>query len=343
MNKVTIQLVTYNGEKYIPYLFDSLKNQSYKDWSLLILDNNSSDKTLELLKKHSTGLSQDVHIICSNKNTGFVAGHNQLFLQSDSEFVLILNNDLYLDPHSLQKLVNFIENKEKVATVAPRLMRWELERITDDSNLSISFSNKIDTLGLKLWRSRRVTELKVGEVWASGVVASLSVFGVSGACALIRRASAKKVGYSSNLFDDLYTMYKEDIDLAFRLRSAGYESFVLPEVVVYHDRTGSSPDALGDFSAAKNKQSQAVYIRRESYKNHLMNIYKNEYGQNFILDFPFIVWYELKKFIWFLVFDRGVLSGLKDLYKSRQELAKRREFNFKNRVVSWQEMRKWWN
>ena len=55
--KLTVQLVVWNGEKYIPYLFESLKKQTFKDWNLLILDNGSTDNTVNLVKKELNNLS----------------------------------------------------------------------------------------------------------------------------------------------------------------------------------------------------------------------------------------------------------------------------------------------
>jgi hypothetical protein len=74
-----------------------------------------------------------------------------------------------------------------------------------------------------------------------------------------------------------------------------------------------------------------------------MTIYKNEYWQNFILDFPFILWYELKKWLWFLLFDWQVLKGHREIWKARKILKKKRRAIINKRKVSWKEMRKWWN
>ncbi len=76
--KLSIHLVTWNGAKYIPHLFQSLKKQTFQDWSLLILDNGSTDNTVEELRLNIKNLGVDCELIENKKNFGFAGGHNQL-------------------------------------------------------------------------------------------------------------------------------------------------------------------------------------------------------------------------------------------------------------------------
>src|SRR5258705_3471074 len=94
--KLSIHLVTWNGAKYIPYLFDSLRKQTFKDWQLLVVDNNSQDNTVELVKKELENFSTKSQIIENTNNLGFAGGHNQAFKESDSGYVLLLNADMCL-------------------------------------------------------------------------------------------------------------------------------------------------------------------------------------------------------------------------------------------------------
>ncbi|MBU0596683.1 hypothetical protein KKA94_00780, partial [Patescibacteria group bacterium] len=205
-----------------------------------------------------------------------------------------------------------------------------------------SLTSKIDSLGLRVFRNRRVIEKYAGKEWSeikSMIEMSFrtegeakEVFGVSGTLPMFRSSVIEEVG----LFDLSYGSYKEDVDLAFRLRSAGHKAFVLLNAVSHHDRTGI------DIGPVKNKKNQPEYIKYNSYKNHLMTLYKNEYWQNLLLDLPWILWYELRKFSYFLLFDRKVLVGLRDIWRIRKELKIKRLKIKKLRKISWREMRKWW-
>ena len=124
--KLAIHLVTWNGAKFIPSLFESLKRNKLQgtSYKLLILDNGSTDKTVFLLKKELADFSVPYEFIEGTENLGFAGGHNLLFQKTDAEFVLLLNQDLYLGPDCIQKLLQTMEHRLELVAVAPRLMRW---------------------------------------------------------------------------------------------------------------------------------------------------------------------------------------------------------------------------
>ena len=370
--KLSVNLVTWNGAKYMPFLFDSLRKQTFTGWTLLVFDNNSNDNTVELIKKELSNFSVQFKVVENKTNLGFAGGHNQAFKASDAEYVLLLNQDMYLASDCLEKVVAFLDRHPEAAAASPRLMKWDFSVIPSvaegsltpderDSSTSVgmtngehalflqkSFTDQIDALGLKVYRNRRVVEQYAQQDWQSIgpklLVDSqeLMVFGVSGALPAFRMSAVKSVAYADGgIFDESYYSYKEDVDLAYRLAAAGYKSYVLLDAAAYHDRSVAGPKQGAAADASANKKRQSEPVKYHSYKNHLMTLYKNEYWQNFTLDFPWILWYELKKFAYFLLFDGKVLGGLKELF--RQDLAKKRRLIKSQRKISWQEMRKWWN
>ncbi|OGH64940.1 MAG: hypothetical protein A2821_00490 [Candidatus Magasanikbacteria bacterium RIFCSPHIGHO2_01_FULL_41_23] len=340
--KLSVHLVTWNGAKYIPFLLASLKNQTNKNWTLFILDNNSTDNTVESIQKELINFPAQSRLIVNAKNNGFAGGHNQLYAETNSEYFVLLNQDLYLEPDCLEKLMIAIASNQELAVVSPRLMKWDFFKI--NQGIDASLSNTIDSLGLKVWRNRRVVEIQSGEEWKNSDEKKIKlVFGVSGTMPLFRRQAINEVTFSKQeFFDSLYGSYKEDVDLAFRLQAAGYGAGVTTDSVAYHDRSAAGPLELSDAAAVKNKKEQSSWIQYHSYKNHLMTLYKNEYWQNWLLDFPWILWYELKKFGWFLLFEPRVIDGLLEVWKNRQNLqTKKKQIHF-NKKIPWKQMRKWW-
>ena len=156
-----------------------------------------------------------------------------------------------------------------------------------------------------------------------------------------REALQESAFADGNIFDSLYESYKEDVDLAYRLQLKGLKAYVLPEVVAYHDRTMAGPKMMDDLSALKNKREQSRRLSFLSYRNHLMNLYKNELWQNFLLDFFSIFWYELKKFLYYLFCAPPVLAAWKFVWQNKVELKAKRNLLQKNKNVSWREMRRW--
>ncbi len=265
---VTVQLVTWNGAKYIPYLFDSLRKQTYTNWSLMVLDNNSDDDTVESIKKEFPDCTFPKEMIELDSNIGFANGHNLLFRRNKSEFVLLLNQDMYLRSDVITNLVESMLTNEKCASVSPRLMRWDFQKVSDLESLDASFTDTVDSMGLKVFRNRRVIEQYRWQNW-SDIQAGfhdkrfLEVFGVSGTLPMYRRIFLETLAYHDNLiFDPLYHSYKEDVDLAFRIISAGYSSSVLLQTVAYHDRSGVGAEKLDDISASKNKLQQSILYRK---------------------------------------------------------------------------------
>ncbi len=306
--KLTVQLVTWNGARWLPGLFACLRAMDYGQWAmdlrLLVLDNGSTDETVEMLKKELLALPFPCELIERKDNIGFAGGHNQLFKKALAaseapEAILIFNQDMEFEPDCISKLAQFLEVHQEAA-VAPRLMRLESR-------------STIDSLGLKKYRTWRVADIGSGHVCKP-----TAVFGVSGACAMFRSQALRQVAFPDGaIFDESYGSYKEDVDLAFRMKHKGLRSFVLPNAIAYHAR-GS-----GD-----GKKDQSFRVRYHSYRNHLANIYKN-FSREYILDFPFVVCYEIGKFLWYLLRDPKVLRAWADLWRMRKTLYERRQHCFR--------------
>lgn len=346
MQKLSVHLVAWNGAKYIPYLFESLRKQTCKDWFLYIVDNDSKDNTVELIKKELENFSVPYKLVINSKNEGFAGGHNQVYRDTNGEYFLLLNQDMYLQPDCLQNMVDFLDTHTEVGAVSPRLMKWDFSAVKD-SSLSFGMTNYIDALGLKIFRNRRVieqyTQYDWNEIKNNFSKNELEVFGASGAFPMFRRSVVDQVAFAGGQFlDESYHAYKEDVDLSYRLQEAGFKSFILLDTVAHHDRSGAGPKDMNDAAAADNKKKQSPWVQYHSYKNHIRTLYKNEYWQNLILDFPWILWYELKKFVYFCLFDRRVLSGLKEVWQGRSDLKNKREQINKIKKVNWSDLRKWW-
>jgi GT2 family glycosyltransferase len=347
--KLALQIVTWNSSEYLADLFVSLRKSNLHelDCEMFVLDNASIDNTVEVLQEETSSVGIPYKIIKEEKNTGFSSGHNRLFSLHNSEYTIIINPDIIFEPDCILGLVKFLDQHPEIAALAPRLMRSEQSTI-------------VDSLGLKVFRNRRVVEIGAGQSWQSVNLSfrperseveksgsatwydknAIEVFGLSGACAMYRTDALRSIAFvDGTFFDETYGSYKEDVDLSFRFLSAGYRSCVLLNKVAYHRRSAKGLNDKSDVAAAKNKEKQSKMVKYNSYKNHLLTLYKNEYWQNLMIDFPLILWYELKKFVFFIIFDRDVLSGLAEIYRFRKQLKEKRKIIVKNRKLDWRQMR----
>ncbi len=361
MQKLSINLVVQNGEIYIPFLFDSLKKQSFKDYKILIWDNGSTDNTVSCIEKELENLGIEYRITRSPHNIGFAAGHNELYRQVNTLYFTIINVDMYVLPDVFAKMALFLDRYEETVSVAPRLMRWDFEKISPtlinkeemSASARIGFTSQIDAIGIRLFKNRRAVEWLTQQQWAQESSSKevreifdkpvLEVFGVSGAFSMYRKSIVDRVLLpGNNFFDPTYHSYKEDLDLAYRLRNAGFVSYVILDAVAYHDRTGAGPRQMSDFAVIHNKSSQSFFVKYHSYKNHIRTLYKNEYWQNIVLDAPSIILYELKKFFYFLFTSPSlVIRGWIAIIKYWSYTTSARKSIVASRRMPWKGIRRW--
>jgi hypothetical protein len=179
MKKLTVQLVTWNGAKYLPFLFDSLRRQTFTDFDVIVVDNASTDTTVAIVEKELVHMMQPHEFIKKTLNTGFAGGHNQAFGLSQSEYVVLINQDVCLTPDCFEKLVAVLDKYADASAVSPRLMRWNFDASVK-RKLEDGFTNSVDSLGLQVLRNRRVIErgggaTEVAVISLMGIVCSISV------------------------------------------------------------------------------------------------------------------------------------------------------------------------
>jgi len=323
---VTISLLTWNGQRYLPWLLKSLAEQSFVDWELLVLDNASTDKSIDVIREYYA----KARIITQKQNIGFSKGHNLLINWSKSDYILVLNQDVILEPNYLRELVDFLENNKKAASCAGKLMYWDFANGVK--------TKIIDSYGLLVNRKREVIDRYQGQQEIS--IENQEVFGLSATATLYRRQALDIVAGEPNgnylqYFDEDFFAYKEDIDLAWRLRLFAWENWLISTTKAYHHRTVSK-----DKNIRASRQHRGL-INKLSYRNHLMLIYKNSFYKNLLKDFMPIKWYEFKKFLYLLIFERSTLVGIKEYLAYIPKLAKKRKYIMKHRKVQADDIYKW--
>jgi len=326
--KLTISLLTYNGEKYIPYLLPSLQHQTFKDWELIIMDNNSGDETLKAIRNETINCK----LLEQKKNLGFSLGHNKIISWSDSDYVAVINQDLILEPDCLEKLIDFMDQHPQVGACQPKLLYWNFE-LHDKTNI-------IDSCGLEIKKNFSVTDRLQGQ--GDEAPAGQPVFGVSAALAIYRRAALENVKLPlkhnhelAEYFDEDFFAYKEDADLSWRLRLAGWENYFVSQAVAYHDRSISSQHR--SFLARRGRQ----VINKLSYRNQLAMIKKNSFKSLTLKYLWRFLPYEIAKFGYLLLLDRSSLSGLKDYLALRPKWLYKRRYIKKITTIKPKEIEVW--
>src|SRR4030042_62910 len=107
----SVIIVTYNGEKFIGECLKSALNQSYKNTEILVIDNNSTDKTRQIILDFQK--NHNFKILFNNKNVGFAGGHNLGIKNSRGEYILCLNQDVILEENFIEEAVKIFETDEE--------------------------------------------------------------------------------------------------------------------------------------------------------------------------------------------------------------------------------------
>lgn len=315
--QLAINLVTWQGKNYLLPLLKSIEDQTFKDFSILVIDNHSTDQTVSLIKENFP----QIKIIINKTNVGFAKAHNQAISWTASKYILCLNQDLILDKNFLKYALDFLEKNQEAAAVTGKILKWDFQK-NEPTKI-------IDSTGLKILKNHQVLDRGQGEIDTGQADEINEIFGVSGTCPIYRRAVLEKIKYHLEYFDENFFSYKEDIDLAFRLRLAGYKSFYLPQAIVYHQRsTGIAKTKNKEI--IRNRRQHSKFINYHSYKNHLFVLVKNEFFINIIKYFPWLFFYELKKFLYILLFEQKTLKTLSKFFKSLPLMLKKRRFIKKN-------------
>jgi glycosyltransferase involved in cell wall biosynthesis len=110
IGKVSIMMPVYNGEKYIESAIQTILDQTYKDWELVIVNDGSTDKTSEILEK-----IQDNRVkIIYQMNQGEAVARNTALQWMNGEFLSFLDSDDMYFPEFLESMVNFLLNSTEV-------------------------------------------------------------------------------------------------------------------------------------------------------------------------------------------------------------------------------------
>jgi GT2 family glycosyltransferase len=329
--KVSINLVTWNGKKYLPYCLDSIAKQTFRDFSLFILDNGSTDGTAEYLKNFRFSIS-DFRLVFNEKNVGFAAGHNQAMRLTDSEYVLMLNQDIILEPNFLEVIVKFLDAHPGVGAVTGKLLRWDF--------LNNKKTNQLDSAGLKIFKNHRVVEFGAGQMDNEKWSAPEEVFGISGAAPVYRRKALLDAAIGGEFFDEDFFSYKEDVDLAYRLRLRGWQAWFLREAKGYHDRTARG-NGGSDITAVRQRKNKSAFVNYHSYKNHLFFLLKDVPAGVWWRHGYRIKWYEFKKFVYLLIFEPRTLGSLGEFFKKLPKMRKKRKWIQKNKKISTDKIKMW--
>ena len=219
--KVSVIVLTYNNLRLNQYCIESiLKNTAYPNYELIVLDNQSTDGTVEYLRELDAKKNFHIKVIFNQENSGFAGGNNKAIQQSDGKYVVLLNNDTVVTRGWLTSLVKHMEADPKCGMVGA-----VTNSIGNEQMIAVQYCNLRELAAFAYDYTRK----HMNEVYSN--VDRIPLF-----CTIIRKEMMDRYG----LLDDGYKVGMfEDDDYAMLVKKAGYHILAAEDCFIHHVNNAS--------------------------------------------------------------------------------------------------------
>jgi len=286
----------------LPRCLESLRAQALAPVAILVVDTGVDADRLAPVRRAFPEVVFEVR-----ENRGWGAGVNRVLAwvaehHAAAEFVLLLNPDASPDPEYADLLIADVAVHPEVAIAGGKLLRPDL--------------TTLDSAGIRLPRHRRPRDRGSGERDTGRFDRREFVFAVSGAAMLVRRSAMEGIAVRGEVVDEDFFAYQDDTDLCWRARLFGWEVVYQPAARAVHGRGWRK----------EHRFSIDPAVRRHSFKNHYLQILKNERARDVLRNLPWLITWEALRLGFALLRDRAVLPAyVEALRRTPGAWRKRRE------------------
>ncbi len=290
--KVSVVTPNYNGERFLKTFMDSLNEDSEYIGEVIIVDNGSSDGSIDYLKNNRFNFP--LVLIENKENLGFSPAVNQGILKAKHDLIFSINNDTEIKKGSIKALVDLISSSDDIFSVQAKMLQYTNKELIDDVG---------DEYNLLAWTK------KTGENHHSDEYTEvIDIFSSCAGAAMYKKQVLNEIG----LFDDNFFAYMEDVDLAIRSKINGYRNLLCPDAIVYHIGSATSGSRYNEFKV------------RLAARNNVWVVYKNIPIPLKIVNFIFLFLGFLIKYLFFVKkgFGSTYLAGIREGLSTRNKIDK---------------------
>lgn len=246
---VTVVIVTWNSEKDISLCLKSLKEQDFPNFEIVVVDNASTDKTLEIISENYP----EVKILSRNENL-YLTGANNIGIEyaishNNSDYVMVLNPDTYAAENLISELLKPFPDDDKIGATGPMVKFWRNE----DEGL-------INSAGLHFDGFMQAYDIGFKEEDKGQFNKNEEVFGVTGACIMYRTEMLLNIG----LYDNKIKMYLDEVELFIRAHKSGWKVIFTPSAVIGHNYMQST-NQNKNFNKSKQVKKTWLIIALKHY------------------------------------------------------------------------------
>ncbi len=243
----------WNGKQHLRVCLDSLRRQTHPDFAVIVVDNGSTDGSLEMLRADYP----EVAVLELDDNYGFVIASNRGAEIANADVLVMLNNDTEAEPQWLEALCRSLAEHPEAGSAASKMLLFDRRDILHSAG---------DTIGAGYMpQNRGVWEVDEGQYDEE-----IDIFGPCGGAAAYRKEAWEQVGG----FDERLFMYLEDVDIAWRLQEAGWRSVFAAEARVYHHLSATGGGGIASYYVGRNTiLVQKRHLLPEDWRVHKREIF----------------------------------------------------------------------
>lgn len=249
---VSIIIINWNTKEMLKECLNSIKKHTKNiNYQVIIVDNNSSDGSIEMLNSQF----KEFVIVESKENLGFGRAHNLALPYINGKYTLLLNPDTLLKENSIKTMIEFIEKNEDIGLLSCKLLNadgtlqssyWNFPDIKEAVREAI-----VNIAKIPFDLTKKINDLKQMKV------SSKEIECVMGAVMLL----PSELFLEMNGFDDDYFMYGEDMDICWIVRSKGYKVFYCVDTEIYHI-FGQSSKQISYWREVKTSSALKLFLKK---------------------------------------------------------------------------------
>jgi Predicted glycosyltransferases len=245
--KVLVSIINWNGSKKTRKCIESLYTSDYTNYDVLVIDNASTDNSLQELKN----LYPNLIFIESKTNTGFAGGQNKginFAIDNSYDYIWILNNDTVMNENTLSILVDHLSNTSLCASVSPILINQTDNTIQfcgcaiDQDNFYFEKFKTIDSMDF--YQKNKADKVCL---WGTAILVKVSILKEIG-------------GFSENYF-----AYFEDMEFSMKIIKFGMKNMISPNALIYHEGE-NNPEIRPSYYVYYNTRNKYIF-----WINHVNN------------------------------------------------------------------------
>lgn len=223
---VSIIILNYNKNQVTLDCLKSLKNQTYKNFEILLVDNGSKYNTFLELKRELKQFKENLEILLIRikVNLYFTGGNNKALKIVQGKYICLLNNDTIVSPDFIEKMVDFLEENSDAGMISPKIKVYKNKNYIWYAGAHINL-RKASVSELRGSYEFDPQNQKYNEAALTDYAAGTALF--------LKKEVLDKIG----LLDEIFFMYFEEADWNLRAKKKGYKIYYVPTTIIYHKVT----------------------------------------------------------------------------------------------------------